>query len=334
LEGLGHNINNLKINSSSDEIGLFSLIYNSEIRNLSVLNGNITGKTNVGMLAGYSTFSKITNVHTSGSVTGISSLGGLVGIYNDGTINSSYATGTISGENFVGGLVGITDRSSIINSYATGAVSGDGYIGGLVGENYNSSIANSYATGTVSGRDTIGGLVGLNYSSDIINSYAIGSVIGTGYSYIGGLVGDNLVSDSKLENSFWDIEKTGIVNACGENEGTCNATPLTTAQSKQQSSYVGWDFVNTWIMPEGGGTPILRAFHPVSKTNPGTGVPGTGNPENPKDPEVPEVPYDPPYVPPTPDPRLTNGQALVDIGIINISELLGKEGYSPLEFIR
>jgi hypothetical protein len=92
---------------------------------------------------------------------------------------------------------------------------------------------------------------------------------------VGGLVGA-LYEDSRIINSFWDIEKTGIANAYGffsynSTCYTCDATPLTTAQSQQQSSYAGWDFIDTWVMPTDGGTPILRVFLTSDNVNPGTG---------------------------------------------------------------
>ena len=149
FDGLGHTISNLNIDKSSvDYQGLFGYTNNALIRNIGLVDVNVTGHSLVG---------------------------GLVGVNNNSTISNSYATGTVSGNYGVGGLVGYNyNNSTISNSYATGTVIGDWYVGGLVGINDNlSTISNSYATGIVSGiNDYVGGLVGINDNlSTISNSF-------------------------------------------------------------------------------------------------------------------------------------------------------------------
>jgi len=131
-------------------------------------------------------------------------IGGLVG-GNNGTISDSYASGKVSSavNTDVGGLVG-RNTGIIGNSYASGEVSDScGNLGGLVGRN-TGTIGNSYASGKVSNKvvasgkfGNVGGLVGLNESGTINISYAIGNVSADkGYSYVGGLVGQNGYYDS------------------------------------------------------------------------------------------------------------------------------------------
>ena len=181
-------------------------------------------------------------------VTGDSFVGGLVGT-NYGTITNSYSTGSVSGVyGYGGGLVGEND-GTITNSYSAGSVSGgECYGGGLAGVNVG-TINNSYSTGTVTGCLDVGGLVGHN-SGTITNSYSTGSVSGNcGNCYVGGLVGYN--PGGTITNSYWDIETSGQSSSAG-GEGK------TTAEMKQQATFVDWDFLNIWDIIEEVTYPYLR----------------------------------------------------------------------------
>ena len=200
FDGNGHTISNLYINRSTQfndpgAVGLFGestfgfyweeteiIIYN--IRNIGLINVDVTGNSDVGGLVG-SNRSAITNSYVTGTVSGNFSVGGLVG-WNDEYITDSYAVGTVSGRGAVGGLAGFLDEGSIINSYATNTLSGEESVGGLVGGNFNGTISYSYATGTVSGDNAVGGLAGSN-EGNISSSYATGNV--SGNESIGGLAG-------------------------------------------------------------------------------------------------------------------------------------------------
>jgi hypothetical protein len=152
----------------------------------------------------------------------------------------------VTGKNDIGGLVG---KGSIIdNSYSTGAVTGEKNVGGLMGfSEWASEISNSYSIGTVTGESNIGGLVGNNYNEwggIISNSYSIGTV--TGENNVGGLVGNNIrifssgsVSYGEISNSYYDSQ---ISNQSDTNKGEGK----TTAEMKQQSTFVNWDFNDIW----------------------------------------------------------------------------------------
>lgn len=242
FDGAGKTISNFTLNSSNSNIGLFGrALTGSTIKNLSLVNANVTGVGNVGALVGASY----------------------------GTISNSSASGTVSGTTGgnVGGLVGYNygNTSKIINSYATGSVSSTtgSFVGGLAGNNSMGSISNSYATGRVSSTSgaKVGGLAG-NNSGTISNSYATGNVSSAGTA-VGGLVGN---STGTLTADFWDVTKSG--NAAGVGTGTATgATGLTTAQMQTQSSFTpagtgagNWDFTNTWILFAGQSNPLLQAL--------------------------------------------------------------------------
>ena len=119
FDGNGHTISNLYINSSASHVGLFGATdTGSEIRNLGLEHGSVTGGTG-------------TRTYT----------GGLVGYNYYGTISASYATASVTGGtgiyNYTGGLVG-RNYGTIIASYATASVTATGtnaITGGLVGRN-------------------------------------------------------------------------------------------------------------------------------------------------------------------------------------------------------
>ncbi len=217
LAGLGHTIADLAINDAAGSgkdglIGSLGSMANpvGTVRDLGLLNVNITGGSSMGAVAGYDA-GNISNVYATGTVsaTGTSdSVGGLVGFLYQGSITGSYAIVNVSGLTSVGGLVGNSSGGTITNSYAKGNVKAAGIvnpgtitsgqnIGGLVGVNNGGNITNSYATGdvTTTNSNDVGGLVGVNNaisltSGNIANSYASGAVTSSG-SYIGGLVGYN-----------------------------------------------------------------------------------------------------------------------------------------------
>lgn len=158
----------------------------------------------------------------------------------------------ITGDEYTGALVGI-NYSEVRNSYSTGTVSGLNHTGGLVGANetYNGSnglVSNSYssASATSSGYGA-GSLVGRLISGNIEYSYGVGSVSAPSGS--GGLIGEKV--SGTVTNSYWDTQTTGQGDSA-------DGIGLTTAQMKQSSFYIGFDFANTWYIEEGSGYPMLQ----------------------------------------------------------------------------
>ena len=237
FDGLCHTISNLYINRpAQDYVGLFGETASVIIRNVGLVGGSVSGNNYVGGLVGSNNIgSIISNAYATGSVTGNNDVGGLVGLNNGGTISNSYATGSVTG---------------ISNSLVGG-------IGGLVGFN-SGTISNSYATGNVTGSDYVGGLVGDNLGS-ISNAYATGSV--TGSDHVGGLVGDKLLVGT-ISNSFWDTVTTGKATSAG-------GTGKTTAEMMTKTTFTGWDFTNTWWMPDAAQNtrPFLRMEWSTNITN-------------------------------------------------------------------
>ncbi len=215
LDGRNHTVSNLYIDRpDTDDVGLLGGTDDAVVKNIGLVDVNISGAGDVGGVVGMShgtvensyvtgdvnanndagiligeNHGLVSNSYTKGYVSALGHVGGLMG-ENSGPVENSHASGNVTGNGSLGGLAGSTS-GPIRNSYFTGDVSGDEYVGGLVGYNYGSMVSNSYAAGNVSGDEDVGGLVGVNYDfSTVENSYAICHVIGKDHT-VGGLVGRN-----------------------------------------------------------------------------------------------------------------------------------------------
>ena len=154
FDGQGYEIRDLFINRpNEDYVGLFSRVDGGGvIRNLGVVDADVTGYAGVGGLAG-SNGGNVSNSYSTGSLTGDIVVGGLVGA-NDGNVSNSYSAGSLTG-GLAGGLVGANDPV-VFDSGAPGAVSNSYYnydevlingeniitIGALSGEDFEEWLAN------------------------------------------------------------------------------------------------------------------------------------------------------------------------------------------------
>jgi hypothetical protein len=200
FDGQGHTVSGLYINNTAlNDAGLFGIAGTeadrAEIKNLNVVDVNITAQDNVGAVAGH--FQGIMeNCYSSGTIDGREIVGGLVGNFNVGNMKNNFSASAVNGENSIGGLVGL-NSGRVENNYAIGPVRGLNSVGGLVG--YNSAqITNSYATGAVIGITSVGGVLGeAGYLGAISNSYSLGTVFGE--KYVGGVVG-TIYENSKVSS--------------------------------------------------------------------------------------------------------------------------------------
>jgi len=136
FDGNGHTISNLTITGGSN-LGLFGQLESeAQVRDLGLLNVNITGADHIGGLVGYKSggVTRVTRCYSTGAVSGRSYVGGLVG-ENWGTVTYCYSSAVVNSTGSdVGGLVG-QNAGDVIHCYSTGAVSGNWGVGGLVGRN-------------------------------------------------------------------------------------------------------------------------------------------------------------------------------------------------------
>lgn len=150
FDGQGHTISNLEINRPEQgDVGLFSFLEASEVRNLTLTGAIVNGLDNVGILVGKtnlrSTYRNITI--TNGTVTGQSNVGLVAGrsFYDTWTNLNVSGTATLVksptyGGNtwYLGGLFGNSRETRVEDAVVT-ATLGNGltddvrYVGGLVG---------------------------------------------------------------------------------------------------------------------------------------------------------------------------------------------------------
>ena len=269
FNGSGYSISNMYINTPQlDNRGLFGQLNNAVMENITIDNGSIYGRSRSGLLAGSSSGSQITRCNVMGQVHGYldvggivgallaeglmidcssqvrihayTYIGGLVGWAQNSTIRTSKASGFISGSKVMGGLVGDLSSSIVLKCYANMELSGTlGLAGGLAGWTLgNSQIEYSYAKGRINTTTTKGGICGrLSQASRIFQCYAVVLFFGTNNA---GIVA-NADAGSVLE-SYYNSDLLPLsINTIGEGRSTAQMT-----YSYDQTTYVGWDFVNVW----------------------------------------------------------------------------------------
>ena len=186
-DGANLTITGLTINKPySNYQALFGYIRYASIKNVKLVNCNITGDQCIGGIVGYasgssSSKSNIENCHVSGTIAAITTdaegHGGIVGSAYYATITGCTVTGTVSTtvENkFYGGIVGYATYTTITSCENAASISGNGgYHGGIVGylrENI-SNCTKCLNTGTVEGTSSIGGVIGYYYSGSYSQCY-------------------------------------------------------------------------------------------------------------------------------------------------------------------
>lgn len=239
--GNGFKIDSLYINRpQQDYVGLFGYTDGSLIKNLGITNAHITGKDNVGALAGVNyCLAMIDNCYSSGVVNGHECVGGLAGANSVAEISSSYNLALVNGSGIsTGGVTGMSVNAEIKESWNGGQVNGYDSSGGLVGVSYTSAILNSYNRGAVTGYESVGGLVGFNMMSDITHSYSTGRV--SAQMLAGGLIGEGW--DGNIINSYWDTQASNQ----SLSQGGLGKTTEQMTFPADAHAYVGWDFDQMW----------------------------------------------------------------------------------------
>lgn len=222
LDGNGFTIANLTIDRpDTRRVGLFGVLNESEVRDLTLTDATVTGLEDTGSVAGELYSGTIEGVTASGTIEGDSHIGGIVGAsvrrfpeVGPATIENVTVSGTVDGES-AGGVVGFnSDEGTVRDADADATVTGAGTNGGLVGSN-SGTITDVTASGSVDGTgDRTGGLVGSNRSpGEVTNAVATGDV--NGADATGGLVGVN-GPDPAFQESNALIEN---VSASGAVEG-------------------------------------------------------------------------------------------------------------------
>lgn len=256
LDGNGHTISGLRINTSTQYVGLFGYANGAEISDLTLEDADIDATftssdysyLHIGGIAGKAVNTDISNVNVSGEIDGSSYggvyAGGLVG-YGTSTVDSSITDSRTSASVFA-------QSDSDWDSYGGYG----GYVGGVIGLSNDVDVHRTSADGDVDayGGDAqyAGGIIGAAFTSassgtkstDVTDSQARGDVEATVLSYstydnayAGGLIGYSSVSGYSSGNAGSVID---------QNHATGNASSYTTYGKSYSGGLIGYASVNEY----------------------------------------------------------------------------------------
>ena len=168
LDGQGYVVKNLVITGNNGNVGLFGVTHNGEIKNLVVENAKVSGRTNVGVVAGNPYTSKYTDIIVRGHVE----------------VNGLAYVGAVGGKDAYADWTNITvdvDETSYVNgksiengkAYRT-------YVGGVVGFNGEGGHKFENITSNIDVKGStcdVGGLFGIaHYGNKFVNCKCTGDV--------------------------------------------------------------------------------------------------------------------------------------------------------------
>lgn len=201
LDGQGHVIRNLYVNSASYPLGLIGYLQGGASVTRLGITGSVTctarSNAQAGGIAGYMyDKASITQCWSAVNVTSNKHAGGIAGYTATGAvITDCYATGTIrsssANECYLGGICGSgfsnTAGATLTNCYSVGKVVGTGgnasYVGGLSPDKTAAHYVNSfYLTGTVSGESPKYGVTGLGTAKTADELKALASELGSSFA--------------------------------------------------------------------------------------------------------------------------------------------------------
>ncbi|MBR1774875.1 MAG: T9SS type A sorting domain-containing protein [Bacteroidales bacterium] len=213
FDGGGHVIKNLKIEVEHHNVGLFGYInnYNSIIKNVGLVNANVSGTMYVGALIGNVTeMNYITNCYLKGTSTI--------------KANSYYTPaggGYCDRVSFVGGLVGLLAYGNPISyCYVEGAtISGFNGVGGIIGRNQLTG-NNSDDPGVVDNCFSLNNTITVTLSSNATCEKYIGAIVGSlsekTDKSVDGDISDSYYYDGQNEG-YYTTSTGGVVKTTEEN---------------------------------------------------------------------------------------------------------------------
>jgi len=240
FNGNGKTITGMTIEASSAGYqGMFCFISpEGVVRNLGLVNVNITGVRNVGSIAGENE-GTIENCFVTGSITGTDvQVGGIAGsnIVN-GTIQNCYVIANITGKEQVGGITGYASVGIIRNCYVAGTITG----------------------GVVSNASGVGGITGCNNVPVQNTVTLLQSIMVTSGNDYNKIIGANLSGGSLTNNRAWSgttfsPAKTPTSNLTGNDGLSVTAAALKT-QATWQASGAAFSFgtndASPWVWEDG-----------------------------------------------------------------------------------
>lgn len=188
FDGNGHTISNLKITGYNSNVGFFGDTRNGEIKNLTINNAKVSGRLNVGVVAGNPYTSKYSDIKVTGhvEVNGMAYVGGVGGknAYADWNnitvevdetsyVNANSVENGTAYRTYVGGVIGFMGEGGhkvsnvTSNIYVKGSTIDVGGIVGIAhyGNTFENVICNAdveiYNASEQAEADQIGGIAGV-----------------------------------------------------------------------------------------------------------------------------------------------------------------------------
>ncbi|MGG1263865.1 filamentous hemagglutinin [Brevibacillus laterosporus] len=270
VDGNGRCVANLFIyRPTTSYVSLFGSTVGGWIKNLDIIDCNITGSGYTAGFAGDVKNTTISNCHvdtsTSCKITGRGQYtGGFVGLLNyGGVIEDCSVNAIVSATDYCGMFVGYMYGNGIIRRcYTTGKGEATGsYLGGFLGNSSSvkeSIIEDCFTNAELNGV-SVGGFVGYYSDGTIRRCVAYGR--GYASSSLNGFINfQNTSYKPVLSNNLFDKESYKTSNGTG-------GAGKTTAEMKHPSIYAdpSWDFTNVWVLSEkhNDGYPVLRKLLPL-----------------------------------------------------------------------
>lgn len=202
LDGQGHVIRNLYINSTNNNLGLIGFLQGGASVTGLGITGSVTCTNNArfaqagGIVGNMQNNASITRCYSAVNVTSNKYAGGIAGFTATGAvITDCYATGTIrsssANECYLGGICGSgfsnTAGATLTNCYSVGKIVGTNgnasYVGGLSPDKTAAHYVNSfYLTGSVSGESPKYGVTGLGTAKTADGLKALASELGSSFA--------------------------------------------------------------------------------------------------------------------------------------------------------
>jgi hypothetical protein len=173
--------------------GLFGIVDDGSIRNLTVKATEMTADENVGILAGKITGNTVVyGVTVSGYISSNGNAGGIAGWIEGDDENitiencraDQIAIDTSNEDGFSGGIGGkvknafLVDNTVVTQDGTGNRIQGYGYVGGIAGCMENTDIYSSYVDGTIGGHHSlaVGGIVGKYISGSLVLARMAGDI--------------------------------------------------------------------------------------------------------------------------------------------------------------
>ena len=232
IDGDGHKVTGLWINTTEGYNGLFSNYSAGYIKNLTVevaTGKKVKGGDYTGVLIGRMYNGQIINCSVKGDVEGTDYASVLTGYIGNGKIENCVVNGNASGTKHVGGLSAFAENATLKDNRFEGKVTSQAasaYVGGLAGHAKNVTTTNCSTSETISSvgnNSFVGGFFGKSETGSITKCYAEVNITANGTNdYVGGLIG-------RASTPVSQCYTTGNVTASGDDSYTAGLVAYTTA---------------------------------------------------------------------------------------------------------